>query len=131
MKRDVSRWRDVAVRVNHVRVPPVRHGPVEEIGHGTRVVAVDAPNWRLPTPKHVALMKWATMRHLIWFPSAKMKDDGVVLVGVGSVVWRFALPHWTFEFTEAITTVSNPEILVAIKSLYKTIIAHQQMVVFW
>ncbi len=57
MKGDVSRWRDVAVRVDHVRVPSVRHGPVEEIGHSTRVVAVDAPNWRLPTPKHVALMR--------------------------------------------------------------------------
>jgi hypothetical protein len=49
-----------------------------------------------------------------------MKDDGVVLVGVGSVVGRFALPHWAFEFTEAITTVSNLEILTAIKSLKKS-----------
>jgi hypothetical protein len=39
MKWDVSRWGDVAVRVDHVRVPSVRHGPVEEIGHTTDVIS--------------------------------------------------------------------------------------------
>ncbi len=57
------------------------------------------------------------MRHLVGSPSAEVKHDGVVFLGVASVVGRFALPHWAPQFAKGIAAISDAEILAAVKRL--------------
>jgi hypothetical protein len=44
----VSNGSDIAVRSDHVRVPAIGHGPIEEFGHGSD--AVNAPSRRCHAP---------------------------------------------------------------------------------
>ncbi len=110
MKRHVSNGSDISVGSDHVRIPAIGHGPVEEFGNGSD--AVNAPSRRFYAPEHVALISQARMRQVIFTPRSEMKENGVVGVDVRSVGWSFALPNGAPQLLQNVPTVPNAVILV-------------------
>ncbi len=83
MKRHVSNGSNIAVGSDHVRVPAIGHGPIEEFCHESD--AVSAPSRGFHAAEHVALISQTQMRQVIFIPRSEMKENGVVGADVRSV----------------------------------------------
>jgi hypothetical protein len=118
MYRDISNRFDIAVRANHIRVPTVRHRPIEIVCHRT-CVQVFTPSCRFHQPGNVSLMRWSTFRQIMSSPTAEVKDHGVVVLNVGAIFRSFALPHWTSPFSQYITADSDIVIFSSVSLKFK------------
>ncbi len=54
------------------------------------------------------------MRQVFPAPTAEVKDYGVVVLGIGAVVRRFALPYGTPPFPQGIATNSDIVIFASV-----------------